>query len=269
MDLQSLLLLVIAIFFGVLSLVIYIKGRKQKNPITEKNLSHLKEDFTNIIVHELRAPTIAIKDSSELILSSKYNLSEKEKKQFLEIINRQSRILLAQIGSVLDAAKLKADKFTITKIQGDLSQAIKEEVATFLPPATKKQINLEADIPPSLPKVSFDATRISQVMNNLLSNSIKFTKERGTIQVVVNYRPASGEFITVSVCDTGIGIPKELQKNLFSQFVQANTTPQSLANQGTGLGLYVVKGIVEAHGGSVSLESEPGKGTTISFTLPV
>lgn len=239
------------------------------NATTEKNLSHLKEDFTNMIVHELRAPLIAIKDSSELIISSRYNLDEEEKKQFLEIINRQSKILLDQIGSILDSAKLEAGKFTITKTKGDLSKVIKEEVATFLPPATKKQINLKADIPQDLPLIPFDATRISQVMNNLLSNSLKFTQEAGTIVVRVYYNPHSDKFVTVAVSDTGIGIPKEFQKNMFSKFSQAETTPQALANQGTGLGLYVVKGVVDAHGGAVNLESSPGKGTTISFTLPV
>lgn len=271
MDIQSLLLLAIIIFFA--ALIIYIKGRKQKNRIhnatTQNSSAHLKEDFTNMIVHELRAPIIAIKDSSDLIISDKYNLSAEEKKQFLEIINRQAKILLGQIGSILDSAKLKAGKFTISKIQGDISQVIKEEVATFSPSANKKQINLKADIPPKLPMTYFDATRISQVMNNLLSNSLKFTEEGGTIKVVADYNPHRSKFITVSVSDTGIGIPKESQKNLFSKFAQADTTPQSLAKQGTGLGLYVVKGIIEAHGGTVSLESTPGKETTISFTLPV
>lgn len=270
MDLQSLLLLEIAIFFAALALIIYIKEEKKINALLEreKKLTNLKEDSTNIIIHELRAPLTAIKDSSELIISSKYHLNEEEKKQFLEIINTQSKILLTQIGTVLDSAKLEAGKFTLTKTQVDLNQVIKEEVATFLPSATKKQINLKADLPSYLPKLSFDATRISQVMNNLLYNSIKFTQEGGTIQVVIHYNPQSDKFITVSVSDTGIGISKEFQKNLFSKFAQENTTPKSLASQGTGLGLYVVKGIIEAHGGSVSLESTPGKGTTISFTLP-
>ena len=259
MDLQSLLILT-AIFFVALALIIY-------NSTTPKSSSYLKEDFTNMIVHELRAPLIAIKDASELIISNKYNLNEEEKKQFLEIINRQSRILIDQIGSVLDAAKLKAGKFTIAKIQADLSKVIKEEVETFLPSASKKQINLKAEIPPNLPMISFDVMRISQVMNNLLSNSLKFTQEGGSIQVVVDYNPKN-RLITVSASDTGIGIPKEFQKNLFSQFAQANTTLQQLAKQGTGLGLYVVKGIIEAHGGTVYLESTPQKGTTISFTLP-
>ena len=262
---QSLFFPATAIFFVVIALVIYSTHAAK----TQKNLGNLKEDFTNMIVHELRSPIIAIKDSSELILSDKYNLSEEEKKQFLEIINKQSKILLGQIGSILDSAKLKAGKFTITKIQGDLSRVVKEEVATFLPSASKKQINLKADIPPNLPMTSFDATRMSQAINNLLANSVKFTQEGGSIHVVVHYNPKIDKFITVSVSDTGIGIPKEFQKNLFSQFTQADTTPKRLAKQGTGLGLYVVKGIIEAHGGTVHLESEPQKGTTVSFSLPV
>ncbi|MEK7534460.1 MAG: HAMP domain-containing sensor histidine kinase [Patescibacteria group bacterium] len=272
MDSQSLLFQATAFFFGFLAIIIILieSHKREKHKLTaKKTLADLKEDFTNMIVHELRAPLISIKDSSELIISDKYNLDEKEKKQFLEIINQQSKLLLDQVGSILDSAKLGSGKFTLTRIQDDLGKIIKEQIKIFLPQATKKHISLTSSIPSSLPKISIDSIRIGQVMNNLLSNSIKFTQEGGTLQVVIYYNPNKNKFITVSVTDTGIGIPKEFQKDLFSKFAQANDTPQKLAKQGTGLGLYVVKGIVEAHGGTVSLESTPAKGTTISFTLPV
>lgn len=233
----------------------------------EKNLSQVKEDFTNIMVHELRAPITAIKDSSEIIISDKYNLSKDEKNEFLEIINQQSKLLLDQIASILDAAKLEAGKFTIKKAQSDISELIQEEIKTFTPPAAKKHINISSDIPQDLPKFSFDRIRIAQVLNNLLSNSLKFTPTGGKIKVSANLSPNQ---IEISVSDTGIGIPKNQQENLFSKFTQADTSSQHSVNtQGTGLGLYVVKGIVEAHGGSVSIESQENQGTTISFSIPI
>lgn len=233
----------------------------------EKNLSQVKEDFTNIMVHELRAPITAIKDSSEIIISDKYNLSKDEKTEFLEIINQQSKLLLDQIASILDAAKLEAGKFTIKKAQSDISELIQEEIKTFTPPAAKKHIDISSDIPQDLPKFSFDRIRIAQVLNNLLSNSLKFTPEGGKIKISAKLNQNQ---IEISVSDTGIGIPKDQQENLFSKFTQADTSSQHSVNtQGTGLGLYVVKGIVEAHGGSVAIESEENQGTTISFTIPI
>lgn len=233
----------------------------------EKNLSQVKEDFTNIMVHELRAPITAIKDSSEIIISDKYNLSKDEKTEFLEIINQQSKLLLDQIASILDAAKLEAGKFTIKKAQSDISELIQEEIKTFTPPAAKKHINISSDIPQDLPKFSFDRIRIAQVLNNLLSNSLKFTPEGGKIKVSAKLNPNQ---IEISVSDTGIGIPKDQQENLFSKFTQADSSSHlASTQQGTGLGLYVVKGIVEAHGGSVSIESEENQGTTIFFSIPI
>lgn len=240
----------------------------------EKNLSQVKEDFTNIMVHELRAPITAIKDSAEIIISDKYHLSKDEKTEFLEIINQQSKLLLDQIASILDAAKLEAGKFTIKKAQSDISELIQEEIKTFTPPAAKKHIDISSDIPQDLPKFSFDRIRIAQVLNNLLSNSLKFTPEGGKIKVSAKLNPNQ---IQISVSDTGIGIPKDQQENLFSKFTQADTSSHFANTQGTGLGLYVVKGIVEAHGGSVSIESpaspsqggQENQGTTISFSIPI
>lgn len=278
MNLPILLSILATIFFGTLAILFSIQEQKTKLLLEkrEKILAEkekfsasadLKDDFTNMIVHELRAPLAAIKDSSGLILSNKYSLSENEKKQFLEIINRQSRILLNQIGSILDSAKLEAGKFTIVKEKNDLGKVIKEEIELFIPASSKKHISLTSDISKDIPMIFFDSTRISQVINNLLSNSLKFTQEKGSIHVYASFNPIS-KYIIVSVSDSGIGIPKDFQKNMFSKFAQARTNPQKLSKQGTGLGLYVVKGIVEAHKGKVSVESEQGKGTAISFTLP-
>lgn len=145
-----------------------------------------------------------------------------------------------------------------------------------MPQAERKNISLNFDIlNPSLPLIYFDAIRISQTIDNLLSNSLKFTPENGRIKVEIDYKPIPpGEFLSldkyviVSVSDTGVGITQEQQKLLFSKYTQAKNTPQKLSQLGTGLGLYLVKGIVEAHKGRVWVKSTPGVGTAVSFTLP-
>ena len=243
----------------------------------------VKEDLTHLMIHELRSPITTIKDSAELIISTK-DFEENKKLKFLEIIHQQAKKVLGQIGSVLDTAKLDAGKMTLQKTKGDIVQLVKNEVQTFMPQAQRKNISLNFDIlSHHLPLMSFDTIRITQVIDNLLSNSLKFTPEDGKIKVEIDYRvippivdglSPMGEFlsldkyIVVSVSDTGIGISKEQQKFLFSKYAQAKNTTKELATLGTGLGLYLVKGIIESHGGRIWVKSTPGHGTTISFSLP-
>ena len=235
----------------------------------EKSLSQMKEDFTNIMVHELRSPLTAIKASSEFLLSQA-QLTESEKRDMTNMISISSKKMLDEISLILDSAKMDAGLFAIRKTSSDLKKLIADRVAVFAPVAAEKTIKLEVDVDQSLTNFYFDPIRIDEVVNNLLSNSLKFTPSNGTINVTA--RAQDGK-VSVSVKDTGEGVPKDKQHLLFSKFHQAPTGGEHV---GTGLGLYVVKGVVEAHGGTVSLESNDGKslpagrqGTTITFTLPL
>ena len=243
-----------------------------------------KEDLINIMVHELRSPVTTIKDSAELIITTKDTLEKDKKLKFLEIIHQQSKKILGQIGSILDTAKLDAGKLVLQKTKGDIAKLVKDEIQAFMPQAERKNISLNFGIlAKSLPEIYFDEIRISQVIDNLLSNSLKFTPENGKITVELDYdviSPASdnplstkefsglNKYIVVSVSDNGVGITPEQQKFLFSKYTQAKNTTEELATKGTGLGLYLVKGIVESHDGQVWVKSAQGKGTTFSFALP-
>ncbi len=230
----------------------------------EKSVAKMKEDFTNIMVHELRSPLTAIKASSELLMAPPGPLSDEEKNKIIGLISGQSRKMLDEVSLILDAAKLEAGLFTIQKMPSDIKKLITDRVAVFNPPAHEKFINLTVDIDPSIPQFSFDPVHIGQVINNLISNSLKFTASGGTIKI--SAKPSIGS-VVISVSDTGAGIPKNKQHLLFTKFTQLGNTEHGAV--GTGLGLYIVKGVVEAHGGQVSLESEEGRGTTITFTLPI
>jgi signal transduction histidine kinase len=237
----------------------------------EKSIAQMKEDFTNVMVHELRSPLTAIKASTDLLLSGepgatddkKNELTAEERHKLNSLISQQSRKMLDEIAFILDAAKLEAGLFTLQKTSGDLKALIESKATFFSAVAHEKFVNLSLAIDPSLPSFSFDQAHVGQVVNNLISNSLKFTPSGGTIKI--SAKPAIGN-VVVSVSDTGVGIPKEKQSLLFSKFGQFNSAH---GTNGTGLGLYIVKGIVEAHGGTVKLESEEGKGTTITFTLPL
>ncbi len=234
----------------------------------EKNITRIKEDFTHMIVHELRAPLTAIKDSSELMIEvfdEKGNLEKEQQRRLLQIIDQQSKELLEQINQVLDAAKIEAGRFSITKTNSNMSEIIDNAIEPFMPAAKKKQILISTDIYYPLPKVGVDPVRITQVLNNLISNSLKFTPANGKITVSAK---AENGYLTVTVSDNGMGVTETDQKDLFSKYYQIRTNPHELAKKGTGLGLYIVKGIVEAHEGTVGVISKPGEGTKIYFKLP-
>ena len=234
----------------------------------EKSLARVKEDFTNMMVHELRAPLTAIKNSSSLMLQDG-NLDTSEKEKFLGIIHDQSKILLNYVSSLLDAAKIESGKLAIEKTSNDIEKILQQAYDVFLPQAKMKNIGLFISLEGQLPRVFCDSLRIEQVLNNLLSNSLKYTPEGG--KITVKAEKEEHNIVKVSVADTGIGIPKEKQASLFSKFSQViiNEETEKKTISGTGLGLYITKGIIEAHGGKVALDSDVEKGTTISFTLPV
>ncbi len=235
----------------------------------EQNINKIKEDFTHMMVHELRAPLTAIKDSSELMIDQYHDengLAKEQQEKLIEIIDKQSKNLLEQINQILDAAKIEAGKFTINKTPSDIGQIVQDTIDTFLPQAQKRQIILAAEISQSLPKIEVDPIRISQVLTNLLSNSLKFTPPNGRITTTA---VTEGDYVVVSVKDTGMGIPESEQKDLFSKYYQVKTTPHQLTKKGTGLGLFITKGIVEAHGGMVGINSKANEGATIYFKLPI
>lgn len=242
-----------------------------------------KEDLMHIMVHELRSPVTTIKDSSELLISTK-DFDENKKIKFLEIIHEQSKKILGQIGLILDTAKLDAGKLVLQKTKGNIAKLIESETQAFMPQAERKNISLNFGILAEfLPEISFDEIRISQVIDNLLSNSLKFTPNGGKIKVEIDYKTippkldgsspmkellSLDRYIVISVSDSGVGIAPEQQKLLFSKYTQAKNTSEKLSTLGTGLGLYLVKGIVEAHAGRVWVKSAPGQGATFFFALP-
>lgn len=253
----------------------------------EKTSAKLKDDFQAMVVHELRAPLASIRSAAELLLAQDGKLSDDDQKKLLSLIESQSKRLLDDVSSILDSAKLEQKKFSIEKSPVDLKVLLSKSFEEFIPQAKEKQIELRFDIPQNLPKVEMDPLRIEQVITNLLSNSLKFTPRHGQVNLTVQLTDGA---IKIIISDTGVGIPKEKQADLFSKFFQVThpnfptdsaylmekakteklpSAVSSSYHTGTGLGLFIVKGIVQAHGGMVGLESEPDKGTKVWFTLPL
>jgi signal transduction histidine kinase len=216
------------------------------------------------IVHELRAPLCAIKDAAILLNDMPGKLTPAEQAKMLSLIKNECIGLLDQVSSFLDASKVMDNKLTIKKEPNDLINLLKEKIMIFTPQAKASGIELTGDIDEHLPLIMYDPKYISQVMNNVISNSLKYTPQGGAITLSAK---SDDKNVVVSVFDNGMGVADEKQKALFSKFASLNSKDGAIAS--SGLGLYVVKGIIEAHGGSVNVETHQGRGYKVSFSLPL
>lgn len=235
---------------------------------TEKSLEKLRQEFTAMMVHELRAPLTAVRWSSESMLKNLAQSAGTEPakvKDTLVTIETASNNMLELVNDLLDVAKIEAGKFELNIQEADLFEVISQQVSAFKPQAEAKHLGLVFSGPEKF-KLKFDRVRIAQVLGNLISNAVKYSDSG---QVEVNFQAdTAGKRAVVSVKDTGIGISPEDLPVLFSKFKQLKSGDRS--RKGTGLGLVVTKGIVESHGGQVWAES-PGEnlGSTFYFSLPM
>jgi signal transduction histidine kinase len=255
----------------------------------EKEVERIKEDFTSMIVHELRSPLDSIKKMAELMRVSQFKKDKQE--ECLQMIYSNSSDMLELINNLLDIAKIEAGKFEIMKQKSDIKKIIESRILFFGTSAKDVKVNLASYFAKDIPdNIEFDPHTISQVLNNLISNAIKFTKENGNVTVQVVLHKNDGNIIEegkgaginwfinknitnipdslfVAVTDNGIGIAPDQIGKLFNKFIQAKST--FVAKEGTGLGLAIIKSIIDSHGGIVGVESVEGQGTTFYFTLPI
>ncbi len=233
----------------------------------EKKLEKVRSAFTNMVVHELQAPLTAIRGASSLLLSS--TLSENEEEKMMHVISDSARDMLGAILELLDVAKVEEGKFVIRKVKADLASLVGEHLEVFSYAAQEKGIAVSFAVDRPLPEFYFDPGRIGQVINNLVSNSLKFTREGGKVEIKIQAKEAE---ILVSVIDNGIGIPENKKAILFTKFGQIGHVEQAepyASQASTGLGLFISREIIESHGGKIWIESEGGKGTKVFFTLPL
>jgi signal transduction histidine kinase len=221
--------------------------------------------YIPMLVHELRAPLSVIRGAADLLLKETSTLNKSQIEMLLGQIKNSSTGLLDLVGDILDVAKMHSGIFEVKKAKGSLQRLVNEIVSYTDPLIRVKEIDLTIQDGEDLPEFEFDAERVKQVFNNLLSNAVKFTPEKGSIQIVLGREE---NFAKVQVCDTGVGVPDKDKAKLFHKFVQAHNQANS-KQKGTGLGLVIAKGIVEAHGGKIWVQDNKPKGACFVFTLPM
>lgn len=228
-----------------------------------EELSKLKTNLLSTVSHELRTPLATIKGYSTMLLDYEQRLQKDEKRQYLQSINRATDRLTELVDHLLDMSLLEAGLLKLQKAPANITNLLKEAVAQarFRYPAHQIKLNLIN----KLPEVNLDTKRVWQVLDNLIDNACKYSKE-GT-KIVVSAQLIWQE-IWINVADQGIGIPEEELHMIFDRMyrVEQRLTPEI---DGAGLGLAICKGLVEAHGGRIWMESETGKGSRCCFTLPL
>jgi signal transduction histidine kinase len=235
---------------------------------TEKSLEKLRQEFTAMMVHELRAPLTAVRWSSESMvknLATAQGIDPQKIKDTAVTIETASNNMLELVNDLLDVAKIEAGKFELNLQENDLVEILMSQVRAFTPQVEMKHLTISLTNPPKC-MVKLDKVRISQVLGNLLSNAIKYT-DSGEIHVDLQVKETDNQ-VVVAVKDSGIGIPQEDLNMLFSKFKQLKSGDRS--RKGTGLGLVVSKGIVESHNGKIWAESAgENLGSIFYFSLPI
>ena len=229
-----------------------------------KELDRLKTDFLNTVSHELRTPLTSIKAFSELLLDNSGEDLETQV-HFLNIINEECDRLTRLITELLDLSRIESGRMQWNKTHMSMAKAIRSAIIATKSLVDEKGLTLVKHMPSTLPGIDGDFDKIEQVIINLLSNAVKFTDEGGRIEVRVE---AADGWVNVSVADTGVGIPADYLTKVFDKFQQVEMDSETKI-PGTGLGLAIVKNFVEGHHGEVWVESEPGKGSTFYFKIPV
>jgi signal transduction histidine kinase len=226
-----------------------------------RQVDRLKDEFVALVSHELRTPLTSIRGYLELI-SEDTNLTE-EQQRFLETIDRNTQRLQRVVGDLLFVAQVEAGKLSLESNDIDLNAIIEEGVLTSRPSAATKSIELILDLE-ELPTIQGDRARLAQVLDNFISNAIKFTATGGRVTIATRAMPGEVEIL---IADNGMGIPADEVHLLFQRFFRAERATVG-AIPGTGLGLAIAKAIVTGHGGRIRVESEDGAGTTFRVILP-
>jgi PAS domain S-box-containing protein len=235
------------------------------NLTREKMIDKLKSEFISIAAHQLRTPLSAIKWVIKMVLDGDAGKLNNEQEKLLTKGYISNERIIDLVNDMLNVSRIEEGRFGYSFKKEKLSEIINEELKDMEELIKEKKIMLNLNFPKQAPAVSIDRQKMELVIQNLIENAFKYSPEHGRIDISVE---AGDKFIKVRIRDNGVGIPERDKPKLFSKFFRAENVIR-MQTEGSGLGLFIVKNIIEAHGGKITFESEEGKGTEFVFTLPI
>lgn len=232
-----------------------------------EKLQELKSEFVTVVAHQLRTPLSAIKWSVDMVIKGDVGKITNDQKALLLKTYESNDRMIMLVNDMLNADRLESGKFKYSFIKIQLNDLIDNILYELLPQIKAKNISIQfINRQDSLPQVLADPEKIRAVLQNILENAVKYTPAKGNI--TIKLEEENEKNIRVSIADSGIGIPQAQQNKIFNRFFRGSNAVKTVT-EGSGLGLYIAKSIVEKHGGKTWFESEENKGTTFYFTLPI
>jgi len=232
----------------------------------EKGIERMKTEFVSIAAHQLRTPLSAVKWALSLLMEGDIGELSTEQKSLISRSYDSNERMIILINDLLDVARIEEGRYLYKLVSAKLENLVQAAISACKEVAAKRNIRLEYLRPAkALPEMMIDAEKISITIQNLIENAIKYTPPGGQVTVSVKYDINKAE---ISIKDNGVGVSQEQQNRLFTKFFRASNVMR-METDGTGLGLFIAKNIIEAHGGRIWCESKENKGSTFSFSLPI
>jgi len=231
----------------------------------EKLLEKMKSEFVSIAAHQLRTPLSGIKWGLRIILDGEEGELRKEQKEILERIYQTNERLINLINDLLNVARIEEGRYVYKMSYVDIVSLCMSQIESLKNEIDKRDIKLDVEIKTRIPKTMVDIEKMNLVFQNLLENAVKYNKRGGKILVKFEIEKDN---VKVTISDTGIGIPEKQKDKVFTKFFRSENAIK-METEGSGLGLFIVKNIIEGHGGKIWFESKEGEGTTFYFTLPI
>jgi len=232
----------------------------------EKLVEAMKTEFVSLAAHQLRTPLSAIKWTLRIILDGDLGEINKEQRSFLEKTYKSNERMISLINDLLNVARIEEGRFLYNPVFANLASIVENVLKSYNEQIERKEINFVFDKPQEpLSSVYVDVEKISLVIQNLIDNAIHYTPPKGNINISLKEKEKTIEF---SIKDTGIGIPQDQRERIFSKFFRASNAVRA-ETEGSGLGLFIAKNIIEAHGGKIWFKSKEGEGSTFYFSLPI
>jgi two-component system sensor histidine kinase GlrK len=230
-------------------------------------LNEMKEDFICHVSHGLRTPLTAIQEASGMLLDESFSENASQRHELLTIVQEECGRLISSVSQMLDLSRMEAGMMEYRFDPSDLSRILRTCILKLAPLAHGKNLSLTLLPLDALPEIKLDRELIRQLLENLIGNAINFTPPGGEVSVSAIHAENNSDHIVVAIHDTGPGIEKNHLETIFEKFKRIESG--NAIKRGTGLGLAISKHIISAHGGKIWVQSEPGQGSTFSFSLPV